>query len=76
MRVHLDFAESVAKDPERPDLNEDAHSQSLNGNIFSLSDGASESYDSKSWAHLLVNKFIENIPINLQEFKKKWKYKK
>lgn len=66
MRVRLDFAASVPKDTERPDLNEDAFQCSLDGNVFALSDGASESYDSKSWAKMLVNQFIENQQFNYQ----------
>ena len=66
MRVRLDFAATVAKDPERPDLNEDAFKQGLNSDVFALSDGASESYDSKSWAQMLVSKYSENLTFNYE----------
>lgn len=67
MRLRLDFTASVAKDPNRPDLNEDAFQLDSHGHVFALSDGASESYDSKSWAKMLVNKYIEN-----QNFDYEW----
>lgn len=47
---------SVAKDVQRQDLNEDAYA--LGEESFAVSDGASESYDSKSWARLLSNAYL------------------
>ena len=60
MQIRFDLAVSVPKDPEREDLNEDAFDVSENSQIISLSDGASESYDSKSWARMLVQNFVNS----------------
>jgi hypothetical protein len=64
VQIQLDLALSVAKDLERSDLNEDAFDIGTDGNTYALSDGASESYDSKSWARLLVEKFTEDSAFN------------
>lgn len=60
MQIRFDLAVSVPKDPEREDLNEDAFDVSENSQIIALSDGASESYDSKSWARMLVQNFVNS----------------
>lgn len=51
------FAGSCAKEPERPEANEDVFEFSLDGQRLALSDGASESYDSQFWARMLTAKF-------------------
>lgn len=51
--MFVDFAASVAKDSDAEHLNEDSYLFSINGKVASLSDGASESFDSKSWAAIL-----------------------
>ncbi len=58
MRLRVDLAASVPKDGERPELNEDTWAQEPGLTCFALSDGASESYDSKRWARLLVEKYV------------------
>jgi hypothetical protein len=57
VRLLIDLVASVPKDTERPDLNEDAwaHNEALT--CFALSDGASESYDSRAWGKLLSAKY-------------------
>ena len=60
MRLRQDFAASVPKDLERPELNEDAWACDELLSCYALSDGASESYDSKRWARALVDKYSAN----------------
>lgn len=63
-RIQLDLALSVAKDSQQSDLNEDAFDKGIDGTTYAVSDGASESYDSRTWAKLLVEKFIEDSEFN------------
>ncbi len=58
MRLRLDFAVSVPKDPARHDLNEDVWAAEERLERVAVSDGASESFDSRTWARLLVEKYI------------------
>lgn len=58
MRLRLDFAVSVPKDPARHDLNEDVWAAEERLVRVAVSDGASESFDSRTWARLLVEKYI------------------
>lgn len=51
---------SVPKDLTRPDLNEDAWLADDERQRWALSDGASESYDSRVWASSLVRKYVED----------------
>jgi len=51
--VRVDFAASVAKDAAAGDLNEDCFEYSPDGVVVALSDGASESFDSRTWAAML-----------------------
>lgn len=60
VKIRLDSVYSVSKDPERHELNEDAFDRDIEGCVFALSDGASESYDSQTWARMLVHKYVEN----------------
>lgn len=63
VKLWLELAASVSKDPKRQDLNEDAFAEG--DNSFALADGASESYDSKSWARLLTEGYAldQNVDI-------------
>lgn len=54
------FVGSCAKEPDRPEANEDAYAFSSDGQRLALSDGASESYDSRLWAGLLAQKLADN----------------
>lgn len=60
MKLRLDLAASIPKDPEQADLNEDNWAASLDLTCFAVSDGASESYDSKRWSEMLVQKYVSN----------------
>lgn len=60
MRLRVDLVASVPKDPERPELNEDAWAPNEALTCFAVSDGASESYDSRAWAQLLVAKYASD----------------
>lgn len=60
MRFRIDLAASVPKDATSPELNEDAWSHDESKTCLALSDGASESFDSRSWARLLVRKFVDD----------------
>jgi hypothetical protein len=54
------FAGSCAKEPDRPEANEDKLAFSADRQRLALSDGASESYDSQLWAGLLASKFADD----------------
>ena len=58
------FEGSCAKEPDRPEANEDALAFSADGQRLALSDGASESYDSRLWAGLLARKFAQDPHFN------------
>ncbi|MGP5575789.1 hypothetical protein [Psychrobacter faecalis] len=53
------FDATVAKEITEASSNEDASDYDYQKNIFALSDGASESYNSKNWARILVNEFVD-----------------
>jgi hypothetical protein len=52
------FFGSVSKHPGDADRNEDAFTWSPERSALALSDGATESFDSRSWARILVRLFI------------------
>lgn len=58
------YAGTAPKDFNFPESNEDTYALDKQTHRFALSDGASESFDSKSWAKLLVNKFIHDPAIH------------
>lgn len=60
MRLRVDFVVTVPKDIERRALNEDAWAVDESVTRVAVSDGASESFDSRAWATLLVNTYITN----------------
>lgn len=53
------FHGSVPKHADTPLDNEDAYRVDAERGRLVVSDGASESFDAKSWSHLLVDKFLE-----------------
>jgi hypothetical protein len=59
--MHLAFHHSVGKQLSEPELNEDYSrpKQLFSKGPFAVSDGASESYDARTWSKLLVNLYIE-----------------
>lgn len=58
MRLRVDLAVTVPKDIERRPQNEDAWAVDDLVTRVAVSDGASESYDSRVWSNLLVNAYI------------------
>lgn len=60
MRLRVDLAVTVPKDVERQDLNEDAWAADEAVTRIAVSDGASESFDSRAWARLLVNAYARD----------------
>lgn len=63
--MQIVFAGVVPKEREYPDNNEDAYG--IDKNVVAVSDGASESFDAKSWAQILVRKYI-----NSAQFRESW----
>ncbi|WP_321868095.1 hypothetical protein [Paraburkholderia tropica] len=62
--MRQEFAASVPKELDSPTANEDALAISDGSNRFALSDGASDSFDSKLWAKLLANRFVADPGVN------------
>jgi hypothetical protein len=56
------FAASVPKDPAAPELNEDSLGCDESRQVFVLSDGASESFNSRLWSRILVGVGLEVRP--------------
>lgn len=65
-RLHTDFFASAAKDPAHPERNEDAWLADDVRQRWALSDGASESYDSRVWALSLVDRYVADPAVNVQ----------
>ena len=63
-RLRTDFFASTPKDPQHPELNEDAWLANDAGQRWALSDGASESYDSRAWALALVARYVEDPAVD------------
>jgi len=63
--MQIVFAGVVPKELEYPDNNEDA--SVIDKNAVAVSDGASESFDAKGWAQILVRKYI-----NRARFRESW----
>lgn len=64
--MRQEFAGSVPKEPRSPEANEDVLALSDSANRFALSDGASDSFNSKLWAKLLANRFIADPGVSPQ----------
>jgi hypothetical protein len=60
VRFRVDLAASVPKDVTCPTLNEDAWAHNEEFTCVALSDGASESFDSRTWANLLVDRYAHD----------------
>jgi Protein phosphatase 2C len=54
------FSGRVPKDPGYPDDNEDALAFDAGAGRIAISDGASESFDSRTWAELLARRFVQH----------------
>ena len=59
----LRFAGTVPKDPQFPNSNEDSIKIDIKCGRIAVSDGASESFASRVWAHFLTDLFIESSNI-------------
>lgn len=59
MALTVLFEGTVAKHLESPDDNEDAHRLAPERGRLVVSDGASESFDARSWARVLVDRMID-----------------
>lgn len=55
------FEASIAKELEYQIENEDSYSYSVENNIVTLSDGASQSFDAKRWSTIITNNIHEPI---------------
>ena len=58
------FCGQVPKDPNYPEATEDAVAIDQDAARLAISDGASESFDSKTWAQLLVGAFARSPGLN------------
>lgn len=67
--MDLLFQGSVRKSPEYPDENEDFFSSDFKKNRIALSDGASESFDSRTWSQILSEKYLQDSEISLKWFR-------
>jgi hypothetical protein len=62
--MRVSFAASVAKYQQDSRLNEDAFGERASHGVYAVSDGASESFDSRVWSKLLVQLFLRNPHVN------------
>lgn len=65
-RMRVAFSASVPKDASFRDANEDAFAFSADGLRLALCDGASESFDSRTWASGLAQEFAANPALDLR----------
>jgi hypothetical protein len=63
--MRIIFSGQVPKDILYQESNEDCFEIDLSKGRLAVSDGASESFDSKTWARLLVSEFVRNPAINV-----------
>jgi hypothetical protein len=54
---------SISKEPDYPESNEDFFFWTSAGRACAMSDGASESFDSKTWARLLCESFTQTFSV-------------
>jgi hypothetical protein len=81
MRLILEFQSTVPKVVDEPERNEDAFCIDEVRGVFAVADGASESFDSRAWAHLLVSRFVEHPALSpewvdeaRQRYDRRWDY--
>lgn len=58
--MNLLFHGKVPKVFDSEEFNEDAYALSLDSGRIAVSDGATNSYDSRTWAELIVNQFVSD----------------
>lgn len=69
MKLRVDLALTVPKDIECPQYNEDAWAVDDTVTKIALSDGASESFDSRTWAHAIVYAYSEDSSFSVSWLK-------
>jgi hypothetical protein len=62
--MRLSFAASFAKYQQDSRLNEDAVGERASHGVYAVSDGASESFDSRRWSKLLVQLFLADAHVD------------
>lgn len=62
--MKIEFTCQVPKDMANPEFNEDIYRIDIDRSLIVLCDGASESFDSKTWAVNLADKFLIEQDIN------------
>jgi hypothetical protein len=63
--MQIVFSGTVPKEPAYPDAAEDNYDTD-NARVLAVSDGASESFDSRTWARLLVSRYVASQEVNLE----------
>jgi hypothetical protein len=58
------FCGQVPKDPLYPEAIEDSYDVRITDGRVALSDGASESFDSKTWARIVTSQFVDDPALN------------
>jgi hypothetical protein len=58
------FCGQVPKDPLYPEAIEDSYDIRITDGRLALSDGASESFDSKTWARIVTSQFVDDPALN------------
>lgn len=58
------FSGQVPKDPLYPEAIEDSYDIRIADGRLALSDGASESFDSQTWARIVTSQFVEDPALN------------
>lgn len=58
------FCGQVPKDPLYPEAIEDSYDVRITDGRLALSDGASESFDSKTWARIVTHQFVDDPALN------------
>ncbi|WP_175725910.1 protein phosphatase 2C domain-containing protein [Burkholderia ambifaria] len=81
MHLVLEFQATVPKVIDEPERNEDAVCIDEDHGVFAVADGASQSFDSRAWARLLVSRFVEQPAVNpewvdaaRQDYDRTWDY--
>jgi hypothetical protein len=81
MQLVLEFQSTVPKAFDEPERNEDAVCVDEGRGVFAMADGASESFDSRAWAQLVVSRFVEHPAVSpewvnaaTQSYDRTWDY--
>ena len=63
MVMRVLFSGQVPKDPLYPEAIEDSYEFLISDGRIALCDGASESFDSKTWARIVTSQFVDDPEI-------------